>query len=389
MGCLDTGSREPREPTYPSNVGTDFIGKTQQMKLVRDAKTLSLKAISSLRVAMEKFNSYDDDGRVTSVLLHLQHASEMLMKATLCQKRVNVFDKTTGKSIGFEKCLRLCQSDHGLTESEAGVFRAVDRLRDAAQHWFVYVSEDFLYLHTRALVTAFDSVLKRSLALDLHSHIPSRVLPVSTRPPGDFDFLVDREFKLIADLLRPGKRHRDEARGRIRSLLAMEALVTDEVEISEKDIDRIEKAMRAGNDSAQVFPRLNTVSSDLAGEGPAVTVHFSKKHGAAVRFVDGDDPEGAAAVRQVDLQKKYHMRASDLAKTLGLKEPKSLALRRHLSIDADAGCCHVFEFGKTKIPCFSDNARAKMRGAIDAGLDMDAVWKAHRPSAKKQKAAER
>ena len=34
------------------------------MALLRDARTLSSKSISSLRIAMSTFNSYDDDGRV-------------------------------------------------------------------------------------------------------------------------------------------------------------------------------------------------------------------------------------------------------------------------------------------------------------------------------------
>lgn len=66
--------------------------------------------------------------------------------------------------------------------------RAVNSLRDAAQHWFVFVAEELLYLHTRGLVTAFDAYLKRMLDTDLQSHIPPRVLPVSTKPPGDFTF---------------------------------------------------------------------------------------------------------------------------------------------------------------------------------------------------------
>ena len=354
------------------------------MTLVRDAKTLSQKAICSLRIAMTTFNSYDDDGRVTSVLLHLQHSAEMLLKSVLCQKRAKVFDKKTGKSIGFERCLGLCQAEHGLTESEAGVFRAVDKLRDAAQHWFIFVSEDLLYLHTRAMVTSFDAYLKRSLNMDLHSHIPARVLPVSTRPPGDFDFLVDREYNLIAELLQPGKRRRDEARGRIRSLLAMEAIVTDDIEISERDIDRIEKAVKAGNVFDVVFPRLNTIETTTAGEGATLTVHFSKKRGPPVRFLAGDDPDGAAAVREVDLQKKFYMQASDLAKALDLTGPRSLALRRHLGIDGDNQCRNVFVFGKTKVRCFSDNARNKMRDALDGGLDMDAVWREHRPGARRR-----
>jgi hypothetical protein len=276
------------------------------VKLVRDSRTLKGKAIASLKIAMMTFNSYDDDGRICSVLLHLQHASEMFLKSVLAQNRAKVFDKDTGKSFGFEKCLRLCQSNHGLTAEEAGIMRAVDALRDASQHWFVFVSEDLLYMHTRALVTAFDAFLKRALDTDLCSQIPPRVLPVSTKPPGDLEFLIDREYKLIGELLKPGKRQRDEARARIRSLLAMEALVTDEVEISEKDIDRIEKGVKAGKELGKVFPRLITVSTTISGDGVTLKVHFSKKEGAPVRYIGGDDPMEAAAVREVDSQEVPH-----------------------------------------------------------------------------------
>lgn len=293
------------------------------MKLVRDARTLRKKAVASLRIAISTFNSYDDEGRVCSVLLHLQHACEMLLKAVLCQRRAKVFDRTSGKAIGFEKCLGICQAHHGLTPDEAGAMRAVDALRDAAQHWYVFVSEDILFMHARAIVTAFDAYMKRTLGTELANDLPARVLPISTKPPADFEFLVDREYKLIGDLLQPGRRQRDEARARIRALLPMEAIVTDEVGISEKDIDRIEKAVRDGQDFSRVFPRLLTVSTTMSGEGVALKVHFSKKEGAPVRFVTGDDPEGAAAVREVDLQKKFHMGASTLADKLKLSGPKA------------------------------------------------------------------
>jgi len=151
---------------------------------------------------MSAFNSYDDDGRVTTVLLHAQHACEMLLKAILAQNKEPIFDKKTGKSIGFERCLGICAAKYDLSEQEAGVMRAIDQLRDAAQHWFVFVAEDILYLNIRALITAFDEYMKRRLDDELSAHIPPRVLPVSTIPPGDFEFLVDREYHVIADLLQ-------------------------------------------------------------------------------------------------------------------------------------------------------------------------------------------
>ncbi|QIG53904.1 hypothetical protein G6N82_06815 [Altererythrobacter sp. BO-6] len=348
------------------------------MALVRDAKTLSNKAIASMRIAMSTFNSYDDDGRVCSVLLHLQHACEMLLKAVLVQNGEKVFDPGDGRSIGFDRALHRCRQDYDLSEAEAGTMRVIDALRDAEQHWFTIVDEDFFYLNTRALVTVFDAYLKRALEIDLSSHIPSRVLPVSTKPPGDFDFLVDREYALIADLLTPGRRKRDEARARIRALLAMEGLVSDEVQISQRDINRIEKAIRAGNDLAAVFPRLNTIASSIEGDGPSIKVHFTKKQGAPVQFVAGDDPVGAAAVREVDLQRKFYLRATDLAKAVGLSVPKAAALRAHLGIDGDPDCHHVFSFGKSKHHCFSDNARNRMRQCLDDGADIEAIWAAQR-----------
>lgn len=352
------------------------------MALIRDARTLSTKAICSIRVAMSTFNGYDDDGRVCSVLLHLQHACEMLLKAVLVQHRVKAFDKKDGRSIGFDRALHLCRQDFGLTEAEAGTMRMIDALRDAEQHWFTIIEEDVLYLHTRAVITVFNDFMQRTLNIDLTAKIPPRVLPVSTMPPGDFDFLVDREYALITELLRPGNRKRNEARARIRALLAMEGLVVEEVQVSEKDINRIENAIRAGSELGAVFPRLNTIASAIEGDGPTIRVHFSKKQGPPVRFVAGDDPQGVAAVREIDIQKKFYLGATDLAKALKLTTPRALALRRHLEIDNDEACRRTFEFGKAKHDRFSDHARLKLKEALDGGIDMNAVWEAHRPGAK-------
>jgi hypothetical protein len=106
-------------------------------------------------------------------------------------------------------------------------------------------------------------------------------------------------------------------------------------------------------------------------------VHFSKKQGPPVRFVSGDDPEAAAAVREVDLQAKFRMRATELAKAVKLALPKCSALRAHLRLDHDPQCVHVFAFGKQKIPCFSDNAVRKIKEAL-LTVDMNAIWQAHK-----------
>lgn len=301
----------------------------------------------------------------------------MLIKASLIQSQAMIFDKS-GRSFGFEKCVNLAKMHCGVTDGEAGVMRTVDSLRDAEQHWIVVLEEDMLYLHVRALVTVVDDILKRVFDDDLSSHLPVRVLPVSTEPPGDVDFLVDREFGKIGVLLMPGRRARGEARGRIRTLLAMESHVVDEVAVSEKDITRIERAIRTGKCADEVFPRLSTIATETTGEGIQVKVHFTKKQGAPVRFVSGDDPTEAGAVRELDLQKKFHMMPTDLARRLKLTPPKAAALRRHLRIDDDEQCVHTFVFKGSKFPCYSDNAARRMEQALGE-VDMQAVWNANRP----------
>ena len=94
------------------------------MKLKREARTLKQKALSSLRRGLSSFNSFEDDGRVTSVLLHFQHACEMLLKAALIQKSVKIFD-LSGRTFSLEKCANLAKQNCGITDGEAGLMRAL------------------------------------------------------------------------------------------------------------------------------------------------------------------------------------------------------------------------------------------------------------------------
>ena len=131
----------------------------------------------------------------TKTLLHLQHACEMLLKACLVQRQVKHRDPQKGHSVGFKKCSTPPESTVEFNETQAGVFRAVDSLRDGEQHWLIMVPEDVLFLHARGLVTAIDEVLAREFGEKLADHLPTRVLPVSTMPEAQFDVLVDRECK--------------------------------------------------------------------------------------------------------------------------------------------------------------------------------------------------
>lgn len=342
----------------------------------RVSNQLQRKAISSLKRAISAFNSTEEDGRQTAVLLHLQHAAEMMLKAGLTNNRVTVFDKETARSIGFEGCLRLAGENLRLDLSDIGVLRTVDSLRDDEQHWLGTVSEELLFLHARATVGVLDKIMRTAFDDALADHLPSRALPITTQPLDDFDVLIDRQYSQITDLLQKGKRRRPEARSLIRGMLAMEGHAAEDVKVSERDVNRVEKGMKEGKDLTDVFPRLTTVHAAIEGDGPAVTVQFTKKRGAPVHFVPADDPAESAAVREVDLQRKFHWTATTLAEKLGLTGPKATALRRHLDIDDDPSCIHEFQFGGVKHIRYSDNAFTRMRDALnDPATNMETIWK--------------
>ncbi len=313
------------------------------------------------------------------MLLHLQHAFEMLLKAALVQTgEKNIFDRETGRSIGFKGCLGLAATNLTvkLGDVEAGTLRAINAMRDDEQHWFNVVPEQLLYLHARAGITLFDELLQRVFTERLAAHLPTRVLPLSVDPPRDLAIVLDEEYSQIAALLKPGRRAGYDARARIRTLLAMEAHVTPDTQVSNSDVERVVNGIRRGDPRAAVFPRLEDIGTAVDGNGITITVHFTQKQGAPVRYV-ADESAPAAAIRQIDLQRKFHRSATELAEALRLTRVRSRALREHLGIDSDDTCRYDFVFGSQRHPRYSDNAYTKMREATRS-LDMEAVWQAHK-----------
>ena len=77
-------------------------------------------------------------------------------------------------------------------------------------------------------------------------------------------------------------------------------------------------------------------------------------------------------------QRKYRYSPTELAAHVGLTLPRSKALRDHRGIDDDRQCAHTFEFGKQKLPRYSDRTIQRMREALK-NVNMDAVWQERRP----------
>ena len=354
-------------------------------RLTVNARELKRKSLSSLRTAVAGFNSLDNSGRTTAVLLNLQHAFEMLLKASLDSSRVAVFDKRTEKSISFETAIRKCQETSGIkvTDGEAGTMRVIDAWRDAEQHWYATVDEGLLYLHVRAAITLYDDLLFRVFQERLGDHLPARVLPISAEPPQDFQLLVDREFSRIADLLHPSRRGRGEAHSRIRALLAMESHTDpDAAEIREADVRRVERGVKSGKPRTQVFPKLSSVGSQVSGEGLTVEVKLVKTGGLPMTYVSADSDVEPSAIRMVDLEKKFYMSPYELADKAGIDRTKATAVRRHFNLDSnDDVYSHRFVFGSQKHMWYSDNALRKMKEA-KTSLNLADIWNAHRPPPK-------
>jgi hypothetical protein len=352
-----------------------LLGDAQEVNLKQDARALKAKALSSMRAAMVAFNSPADDGRPTEILLRLQHAFEMLLKAALVQGNVRVFDLDLGRSIGFEAAVKQAQQMAGLKlgNDEAGTLRTIDALRDEEQHWFAEVSEGLLYLHARAAVTLFDDILHRSFNERLADHLPLRVLPISVHPPQDFVTLVDSEYEQISALLKPGRRARSAARAKMRALLAMESHVDPDAKVSQSDVNRVEQGIREGKTRDQVFPTLGSVGADVQGLGLEVEVRIVKNGGLPFTYTQDED---AAAIREVNLQKRYGIPRQELADAAGLTLPRSAALRAHLGLDDGEPYLHTFVFGSQKHPRYSGEAVAKMRHGVKI-YDLQAIWRAH------------
>lgn len=216
----------------------------------REARLLLDKACDSLLLSVEFFNRPHDRGRVSSSLILLDHAFEMLLKAAILNRGGRVREKRAKETIGFDACVRRALSDGRikfLDEEQALLLQTINGLRDAAQHHLLDVSEGQLYMHAQAGVTLFRDLVRSVFGMDNRDYLPSRVLPVSTSPPTDLSTLFDSEVSEIRKLLSPGRRRRVEAEARLRPLAILDSTIAGEKgQPSTGDLRRVGQQLLAG-----------------------------------------------------------------------------------------------------------------------------------------------
>ncbi len=250
------------------------------MQVRRKTQQLKKSAIESLCVAIELFNRPSQIARDQSVMLMLAHSFEMLLKAIIFQKRGTIRDKGEKYTYRFARCINVAHNELKLLDAEdLPMLWAIKQDRNAAAHDTVTFSEDMLWLHVRSGVTIFGKLLSAAFEEDLPAVIPSRAIPVSALPPTDARAVIEREMQDIAAMLKPGLRQGEDAKARIRPLLALDGAVTRREEApTEIELDRAVAAFRQGKNWEDVFPGLATleIATTPGGGVQEVSLRISK-----------------------------------------------------------------------------------------------------------------
>lgn len=352
----------------------------------RDTRKLKSKAIDSIVLAIELFNRPDERGRSTAVLISADHAFEMLLKAIIHQRGGVIRKRRDANTIGFKECVQLCRHEPSIrclgSEQEV-TLRALNGWRDAAQHYLIDLSEQQLYMAIQGAATLFDELMASVFGESLATHVPGRVLPVSTDPPKDLALLLDDELGFIRDLVAPGSRRSGDARARLRAIAILEqAAARSDEPPTDEALDKQLSDLMAGRDWRHVFPGVAGLDLTTSGSGLTFSLRLSKKEGLPVRIVPADSPEAEGApvvVKRVDELGWYCFGYRDLIERHNLTFNKGHAVLDQLGITSDEKYMKVFTIGKSTHKRYSQAADQLLKERLPT-LDVDAIWAQRRRS---------
>ncbi|WP_434480822.1 DUF3644 domain-containing protein [Gemmatimonas sp.] len=354
----------------------------------REPAALLERAIDSLVLSVEKFNCPWDRGRPEVVLILLDRAFELLLKAVIVHRGGRIREPKATQTIGFDKCVRICLSEASvkcLTDEQALTVQVINSLRDAAQHYLVELSEQQLYLYCQAGVTLFADILKAVFKQKLHDVLPTRVLPVASAPPRDLHSVLKAEFDDVKSLLVPRSRKTLRARAKLRALAIVEASVSGvRSQPGERELDRLIDTVRQSTSWRDVFPGVAALSLETEGSGLTVSIRLTKAQGEPVRLVpEGTPGATTVAVRRVDELGFYNLGLAQVADKLKMSPPRALALVKHLDLQSDSDCFKEIRIGKVAHKRYSQVAIAKLRAALPI-TDVDAIWERHKPQGRRR-----
>jgi hypothetical protein len=335
----------------------------------REPRILLGKSLDSLILSIDRYNCPWDKGRIEAFLIMLDHAFEMLLKASIIQRGGEIRKRHEKMTIGFDACVREALSGTippFIKEEQALTLQTINSLRDAVQHHYLDIAEDHLYLHAQSGVTLFRDILANVFEVNLADKLPERVLPIATRVPTDLITLFEKEIEEVNKLLAPGKRRRIEALGKLRSLAIVENAVGGEkFQPDESDLWKLEKRIRKGEKSNTLFPSVSSITLVTEGHGPELRIRLSKKEGIPVQLVpEGTPGASVVAVKRVNELGFYSLSCTGLATKVELSVNRTVAAIYCLKLKGDDKYHKEFRMGKSKFDRYSPEAIAAIKSAL-------------------------
>ncbi|MBL39511.1 MAG: hypothetical protein CMP07_14000 [Xanthomonadales bacterium] len=349
-------------------------------------KALFAKSLDSLVLAIEHFNRPWDRGRHEAVLILLDRAFELLLKSLILHQGGKIREPYEKETIGFEKCVRKCITDAEvkcLTEEEGLTIQIINSFRDAAQHDIVELTEQELYLYCQAGITLYKDLIDRVLGEQLANHLPERVLPISTNPPKDLHTMIEADFNQIKELVKPKTRRQLEAKAKLKALAIVESSLEGvRSQPSDLEVKKLVKDVQAGKAWRDMFPGIASLQLSSTGTGINVDIRITKKEGEAVHLVPEGTPGATVlAVKRVNELDYYSLSPKSFAEKLELTQPKALALAKHLKLQESEDYFKIIKIGKSLFNRYSGKAFQMAKKALK-DVDLEAVWKEHRPKRK-------
>ncbi len=347
----------------------------------KEVKLLRQKAIQSLILSIEIFNRPSDAGRTDGVLIFIDHAFEMLLKSIILHRGGKIREPRAKQTIGFDQSVRRGLSDATikfLTENQALTLQMINSLRDASQHHLLDISEPHLYIQSQAGLSLFRDLFKSVFQEELMSHLPTRVLPLSTTPPTDLSKLFDTEIREIRKLLSPGNRRRTEAHAKLRSLAIVEkSLIGEKVQPSVGELKKLASEVCLPQKPwHEIFPGVASVTLTTTGYGPSIDLRISKT-GEPIQIVPEGTPGAAVvAIKRVDELGFYNLGRDQLAEKVGLTGPKTTAVIRFLKLQNDPDCYKQITIGRAKFDRYSQKAMSSIKEALTSHT-IDEIWRKH------------
>jgi hypothetical protein len=349
------------------------------------------KATDSLVLVVEFFNRPHDTGRLPSVLLHLNHSVEMLLKSILLNHNENI-RKDNGHTIELSKCISKL---HGgtrdnpeldlLSEDEKTSLNEIASHRNEAMHGNSVLSEQLLYAYSRSGLSIIDSLLSDEFDESLDNYLPNRVLPLSGMPLKHLDIIYEEQKDKIQDLLDQGAR--DAARARVRSIeISNRRQEGNDEPPNNDELDDILERIESGEDTDNIFPGVSNLAFGVEGGGPTIKLKFTSSEGQPVHHVSGghDEDEYVIGYREVNPFDRYSLGIYNLADKVDEKydgpkditRPKVWAIVRKLDIHGDEEY-HKELTTRSGNPsnCYTPKAIDFIINAIESGeVDPQTAW---------------